>query len=281
LVHPSLSYPPAILICSASFYFLSFVGIILLYVFFVGDDPNRCHANKTFITLNVILNIVVSIISVLPWIRRKQPQSGLLQSSVVSLYTTYLLWSAVSNEPYGPEYSCVLGQRGALSGNSISSGGNEIAVSVVGIILLFCTVTYMCLRSTTRSEVHKISGGRKDEEIVDDSSDSSDHRCGCLCANDDSDDEDKKTSNVDDEKNRVTYSYSFFHGMMFLATLYIMMQLTNWYYPEVASSEAFGNTWASVAVKMFSNYLCYAVYVWTMIAPLVLFCRDFGYTDDD
>jgi hypothetical protein len=179
--------------------------------------------------LNVILNIVVSIISVLPWIRRKQPQSGLLQSSVVSLYTTYLLWSAVSNEPYGPEYSCVLGQRGALSGNSISSGGNEIAVSVVGIILLFCTVTYMCLRSTTRSEVHKISGGRKDEEIVDDSSDSSDHRCGCLCANDDSDDEDKKTSNVDDEKNRVTYSYSFFHGMMFLATLYIMMQLTNWY----------------------------------------------------
>lgn len=78
------------------------------------------------------MNIAISIISVLPWIRAsecahtrhkahtntptrcdqsfspapptpEQPQSGLLQSSVVSLYTTYILWSALSNEPYGPD----------------------------------------------------------------------------------------------------------------------------------------------------------------------------------
>lgn len=32
----------------------------------------------------------------------------------------------------------------------------------------------------------------------------------------------------DDEKEHVTYSYSFFHFLMMLAVLYFMMQLTNW-----------------------------------------------------
>ena len=33
---------------------------------------------------------------------------------------------------------------------------------------------------------------------------------------------------TDDEKEHVTYSYSFFHFLMMLAILYFMMQLTNW-----------------------------------------------------
>ncbi len=43
-------------------------------------------------------------------------------------------------------------------------------------------------------------------------------------------DEDKKLQlhHVDDEKERVTYSYSFFHFVMMISVLYFMMQLTNW-----------------------------------------------------
>lgn len=53
--------------------------------------------------------------------------------------------------------------------------------------------------------------------------------CGWLCTDGDSSDEDRKVSNVDDEQERVTYSYTFFHALMMLATFFIMMQLTNWY----------------------------------------------------
>ena len=43
--------------------------------------------------------IVISVVAVLPKVQEYQPRSGLLQSSVVSLYTLYLTWSAMSNQP--------------------------------------------------------------------------------------------------------------------------------------------------------------------------------------
>ena len=85
-----------------------------------------------------------------------QPRSGLLQAAVVTLYTTFLLYSAVSNEPYGPDRSEIyellwLVMAGVFTDcnlshserNAFSEGRNEVAVGVIGIVLIFISTTYL------------------------------------------------------------------------------------------------------------------------------------------
>lgn len=47
----------------------------------------------------MVLCLIVSVLSVLPQVQERISRSGLLQSSVVTLYVVYLTWSALSNNP--------------------------------------------------------------------------------------------------------------------------------------------------------------------------------------
>lgn len=49
--------------------------------------------------MNLILCLLISVLSILPGVQERLPHSGLLQSSLVTLYTIYLTWSAVANNP--------------------------------------------------------------------------------------------------------------------------------------------------------------------------------------
>lgn len=62
-------------------------------------QSDACGLNKFFISINLIMCLIVSVVSVLPKVQEALPNSGLLQSSVVTLYTVYLTWSAVGNNP--------------------------------------------------------------------------------------------------------------------------------------------------------------------------------------
>lgn len=80
---------------SATFiqYALAITGVILLYMYY------SCGLNNFFITFNLILCLIVSVLSILPQVQERISRSGLLQSSVVTLYVVYLTWSALSNNP--------------------------------------------------------------------------------------------------------------------------------------------------------------------------------------
>jgi hypothetical protein len=84
---------------TTTFYLLSIVSIILLYIYYASRLS--CHRNIFFITINLVLCLIVSIVSVLPRVQNYHSTSGLLQSSFVTFYVVFLTWSAMTSEKPG------------------------------------------------------------------------------------------------------------------------------------------------------------------------------------
>ncbi|VDQ06327.1 unnamed protein product, partial [Trichobilharzia regenti] len=78
----------------------------------------------------------------------------------------------------------------------------------------------------------------------------------------------------DNEESGVAYDYSMFHFMMLLATLYVMVMLTNWLRPQNDLKTLAGNS-ASFWVRIVSSWICLIIYVWTLIAPALFPDRTF------
>uniref|UniRef100_A0A672Z936 Serine incorporator 1 n=1 Tax=Sphaeramia orbicularis TaxID=375764 RepID=A0A672Z936_9TELE len=246
-------------------YILSLVALVMFYVYYTHSDG--CTENKVFISINMLLCVGVSVMSILPQIQESQPRSGLLQSSLVTLYTMYVTWSAMTNEP---DRKCNPSLLGIIGLNSTGPAGQGQVVQwwdaqgIVGLLLFLMCVLYSSIRNSSNAQVNKLTLTSDESALIEDGPNSASLEEGGGGLN----------RAVDNEKEGVTYSYSFFHFMLFLASLYIMMTLTNWYSPD-SKYETMTSRWPSVWVKMCSSWICLGLYVWTLVAPLVLVNRDF------
>lgn len=256
----------ALLSATAVNYVLSLVSLVSFYVYYTHSDG--CTENKVFISVNMLLCVGASVLSILPQIQESQPRSGLLQSSLVTLYTMYLTWSAMTNEPDRKCNPSLLGIIG-LNSTSPAEPGQVVewwdAQSIVGLVLFLMCVLYSSIRNSSNAQVNKLTLTSDESALIED---------GPAHADGGLDEGDGHNRAVDNEKDGVTYSYSFFHFMLFLASLYIMMTLTNWYSPD-SNYETMTSKWPAVWVKVSSSWICIALYVWTLVAPLVLVNRDF------
>uniref|UniRef100_A0A8D0HC31 Serine incorporator 3 n=1 Tax=Sphenodon punctatus TaxID=8508 RepID=A0A8D0HC31_SPHPU len=269
----------ALLSCTALNYILSLIAVVLFYVFYTKYDG--CLENKFFISINMILCIALSITSILPKVQEHQPRSGLLQSSIITLYTMFLTWSAMSNEPDRSCNPSLLNIITHLTAPTVAVPTNVTvapitpappkslqwwdAQSIVGLAIFVLCLLYSSIRSSNNSQVSKLTLSASDSVMLDDAA-----------GGGGGDVEDGETRRVmDNEKDGVQYSYAFFHFMLFLASLYIMMTLTNWYSPD-ADFKTMTSKWPAVWVKITSSWVCLLLYLWTMVAPLVLTNRDFN-----
>ena len=78
-----------------------------------------------------------------------------------------------------------------------------------------------------------------------------------------------------DEFELVTYSYSFFHLIFALASMYIAMLMTGWG-TGAEERDLIDVGWTSVWVKVVAQWMTVGVYAWTMAAPLLFPDRDFS-----
>ncbi|XP_035244287.1 serine incorporator 1-like [Anguilla anguilla] len=283
----SKAWYAALLSVTGLCYIFSLVAIILFFVFYT--QPEGCGVNKFFISFNMILCMVVSVVSVLPKVQEAQPRSGLLQSSLITLYTMYLTWSAMTNEPErecNPSLLSIIQQMAAPTPTPETAENQTATViisteepaptapylqwwdaqSIVGLALFVLCILYSSIRSSSTSQVNKLTLASKDTVILEETS---------VAAPEEAEDGDGPRRVEDNERDMVKYSYSFFHFMLFLASLYIMMTLTNWYSPD-AHYNTMTSKWPSVWVKICSSWVCLALYAWTLIAPAVLTGRDFS-----
>lgn len=231
-------------------YALALTGVALLFVYFTQADD--CSLNKFFITINLILCIGVSILSISPRVQELQPKSGLLQSSMVTLYTVYLTWSAVANNP---DAECNPGFLGIIGEKSNKVHFDK--TSIIGLIIWLLCILYSSLRSA--SNVSGFSDPEKQATLSDDGSAGASHG----------------NEVRDNEEDAVAYNWSLFHIVFITATLYVMMTLTNWYQPN-SSLDTLNANAASMWVKVVSSWVCVTLYGWTLVAPMVLSDREFN-----
>uniref|UniRef100_A0A672U2S9 Serine incorporator 4 n=1 Tax=Strigops habroptila TaxID=2489341 RepID=A0A672U2S9_STRHB len=185
--------------------------------------PAACHLNKALLTVNGILCGIMSFISIMPCVRLKQPRSGLLQSSIISCYVMYLTFSALSSRP--PE-------RGGCSCLLRQPGTEDTTVAVLGAAIMYACVLFawcVCSRGAHTRHRPPAAVGQ------------------CI---------------IQDERDKVVYSYSAFHFVFFLASLYVMMTLTNWF--------RYISLWSTFWVKVSSCWACVLLYLWLLLSPLCL-----------
>ena len=221
-----------LLLSTFLFYTLTIVGLVLCFVFY-APNLSECRLHTFLISTNAILCLLLSILSILPWVREYNSSCGLLQSSFVSLYVTYYTWSAMINNPNevcNPNIRLFV--RPANASSKLQSHRQENLsdpATLVALIVYVCALLYSIVTTSRNNRAKKLflssSSFSVDASILDDAqlvNSISDSKWSL------GSEEENRQRVYDDERGSVTYSYSLFHFMFMLGSLYAMMALTKY-----------------------------------------------------
>ena len=108
----------------------------VLYGYFASSG---CTQNRFFISFNLALCIISTLVSIHPAVQDSNPRSGLAQSGMVAAYCTYLITSAVTNHAHN---SCNPLTRSSTTGTT---------AVVLGAVFTFLAIAYSTSRAATQS----------------------------------------------------------------------------------------------------------------------------------
>ncbi|OUM61725.1 hypothetical protein PIROE2DRAFT_31423, partial [Piromyces sp. E2] len=124
-------------------------AVILTIVMYVIFGKSGCSLNKVFISVNLFLCILITIISILPEVQYANPQSGIAQASMIVIYATYIVCSAISNEPDDDLHCNPFNKK------------TQVTSTILGVLFTFISIAY----STTRAAANGIFLGDDDDDV--------------------------------------------------------------------------------------------------------------------
>ncbi|KAL9233097.1 hypothetical protein vseg_008135 [Gypsophila vaccaria] len=234
----------ALLAVSVGCYIAAFTFSGLLFIWF-NPSGQDCGLNVFFIVMTMILAFAYGVIALHPAVN-----GSLLPASVISVYCAYVCYTGLSSEPR--DYVC--------NGLHNKSKAVTAGTLILGMLTTVLSVLYSALRAGSSTTFL--------------SSPPSSPRAGGTKRLLDSEDTEAGTNKKDIESRPVTYSYTFFHLIFALASMYSAMLLSGWT-SSSESSDLIDIGWSSVWVKICTEWVTGGLYVWSLIAPLIMPDREF------
>uniref|UniRef100_A0A8P0THI7 Serine incorporator 4 n=2 Tax=Canis lupus TaxID=9612 RepID=A0A8P0THI7_CANLF len=264
----------AVLLAALGFYTMAGVAAVLLFHHYT--HPAGCLLNKTLLSLHLCFCGLLSFLSIAPCIRLKQPRSGLLQASIISCYIMYLTFSALSSRP--PESVIFQGQNHTLCVPGLSkmeSQTPDTSLAVLSAGIMYTCVLFACNEASYLAEVfgplwivkvYSYEFQKCFSHTAPSSPSLSPGQRGGAARP--ADQETSPATPV--QAQHLSYSYSAFHFVFFLASLYVMVTLTNWFSYEGAELEKTftKGSWATFWVKVASCWACVLLYLGLLLVPL-------------
>mmetsp|Transcript_18501 Transcript_18501/g.26620 ORF Transcript_18501/g.26620 Transcript_18501/m.26620 type:complete len:460 (+) Transcript_18501:228-1607(+) len=256
----------AILVSCAILYIASIAGVSLMYVFFSG-----CTANTAFISVTLGMSLIVTAVQL------TGEDSSLLTSAVITAYSTYLCYTAVSRNPNGV-CNPRLGDEDVL-GIIFGIGLSLLSLAWTG--WSFTAQSRMEGRSNPLSE-HKADDGDNDERP---DKASNEGVTGVVTNPTDygtrsSRDEENGNSyaNLEGSSPNEAFSNSWkLNIILAVVACWYAMALTGWGAIEAGGNSANPEVGRiSMWMIISSQWLLLLLYLWTLAAPRLFPDRDFS-----
>lgn len=233
----------ALLAVSIGCYIAAFVLSGILFIWF-NPSGNDCGLNVFFIVMTMILAFVFAVIALHPAVN-----GSLLPASVISIYCAYVCYTALSSEPR--DYVC----------NGLHNKSQAVSTStlILGMLTTVLSVLYSALRA-----------GSSATFLSPPSSPKAAAKKPLLEAEELEEGKEKKET----EARPVSYSYTFFHLIFALASMYSGMLLSGWT-SSSESSDLIDVGWTSVWVRICTEWVTALLYIWSLVAPLICPDREF------
>lgn len=193
---------------------------------------------------------------------RTREDASILTSSIVMTYLLYLQWSALASNP---NEECNPFQE---------SAANTTLQIIVGLIFTFFSL--LIISSSTRKSDSTNLTTKINQPLMED-----EEEAHAAATSNELDPIIKKDGTRLNQEDMHAFPISsqtiFFQALLVLASVYYAMLLTNWGNPTLFEStvDFYASNTASFWIKLVTEWLSMAIYLFSMVAPLIFKDREF------